>query len=182
MKKSFGLIILILVFTLFFTQFGLFAQDEKSIKAYAGLGYSFSDYEGPLMACGLEMQFANHLFAQFGVDFYPNPLPDAEDALDVNFTLLGINFEAIYKIFPSDTMSIFVKGGFHFIALRQKMDIEGVMFNSSETRVGIGCGAGIEYALNERFGLLLGGDARFLPAKPTAHWFKLFGGVTYRIK
>lgn len=151
---------------------------QKSV--FAGVGFTFSDYEGPVLDFGLEMQFGRNLFAQVSIDYYLNPLPDEEDIFDVDYTLLGFNLYGVYKFTRSDTFNIFVKGGLHMTGIKVKGEYFGVPATTSQTKFGAGAGLGMEFMLSEKWGLLFGGTYKILFAETTPNWIKVYGGILYR--
>ena len=156
-------------------------ETGKQKKLFAGLGFSFSEYEGPVFLFGLEMQFAQQLFAQISIDYYFNPLPDAEDLLGVDYTLLGANLYGVFKFTSSENFNIFIKAGLNMTGLKTKGKFLGVPATSSQTKLGAGMGLGLELMLSEKWGLLFGGTYKILIADSSPNWLKLYGGIIYRI-
>jgi opacity protein-like surface antigen len=189
MKKKFGWIVMIaLVCSLSFPGV-LRAQFEddadldtgKQKSLFAGIGFAFADYEGPILDFGLEMQFAPRFFAQISLDYYLNPLPDEEDIYDVQYTLLGTNIYGVFKFVMTDKFNMFMKAGLHMTGIKVKGEIVGIPITSSQTKFGAGAGIGMEFMLSEKWGLLFGGTYKILFTKEPAKWFKAYGGVIYRI-
>lgn len=191
MKKKFVWFTIAAV-TLFLCVFSipniLNAQDEfetdlstgKQKSVFAGVGYTFSDYDGPVLDFGLEMQFARHLFAQVILDYYLNPLPDDEDITGLDYTLIGFNLYGVYKFTASEKFNVFVKGGFHMTGIKAKGEYFGVPATTSQTKFGAGAGLGMELMLSEKWGLLFGGTYKILFADTSPSWIKLYGGILYR--
>lgn len=185
MKRKIGLIILLVLFLLFFARATLSAQYDKTAKIYAGLGYAFSDYEGLMGNFGLEMQATTRIFVQLGFDYYFNPLPDQEDILDTSYTLMGVNINLGYHLIHAEKFLLKIKGGLYLAGLRNSIDVEGMTLHESDTQIGVLAGINTEYSLNrfnKKLALLLGGDIHFIFDKRGAQWFKVYTGISYRLK
>lgn len=179
MKKTLVVITLILMLTALMT---LTAQDEKRVNVLANLGFAFSDFEGMFFDIGAEMQFSEKIYGQLLFDYYFNP--SGEDlGSGVDDSAYGINLYGVYKMGEPDAMSFFVKAGVHYTTIKASGSAWGVTVSATSSDFGIGGGAGFEYPLSDNMGLNVGGTVKLIFAEgDTGTWFKLYGGISYRIK
>jgi hypothetical protein len=190
MKKQVVVILVVILVLLFAFQGRVNAQEYddyndrgKRVAAFVGLGYAFSDYEGPVLNLGMEIQFSNNFYGIFDVEFYTDPSPDFEEIWDVNLTITGINILGAYKFFPNDSkFNIGFRGGILVTARKAKSELLGGEITNSTSDFGATGGLSIDYALNERFGIILGTNIYFSFEDETTQWYKIYGGMSYRIK
>jgi outer membrane protein with beta-barrel domain len=190
MKKKFVLILIMVLIFVFVIQGIAFAQEYddyddrgKEVSVFVGLGYAFSDYEGPVLDLGIEFQFSKNLYGLFLVDYYTNPSPTFEEMWDTKLTITGINIMGAYKFFPANSkFNIALRAGIMMTARKAKSEFLGGEISNSTSDFGVNGGLGLDYAINERFGLLFGGCIKVSFEDETAKWFKIYSGVSYRIK
>jgi opacity protein-like surface antigen len=170
----------LIVFTAGFAS-SLSAYGEKKFNVFANLGYAFSDFEGLVFEFGGELQVTGNLYGQLLLDYYPDPFGD-EGVPDFNDSAYGLNLYAVYKYRMVDNINLFAKTGVHLTSIKVSAVAFGIPVTATDTDFGVGAGGGIEYLFNDKWGMQLGGTVKFLFAEDTAAWFKVYGGVSYRVK
>jgi len=178
MKKTLILVMLI-VFTAAFT-LNLSADEGKKMNVFGGLGFALADFEGLFFDIGAEMQITSHIYGQLLFDYYFSPNPDGIEG--VNDSAYGINLYAVYKHKSSDTLNIFAKAGVHYTTVKASASGAGYSISVTSSDFGIAGGGGIEYVLNDKLALMFGGTLKLIFAEDTGTWFKIYGGISYRVK
>lgn len=182
-EKKMRKIVVFVTLTLFMAGFAssLSAYGEKKFNVFVNLGYAFSDFEGLVLEFGGELQVTGNLYGQLLIDYYPDPFGD-EGVPDFNDSAYGLNLYAVYKLQMADKMNLFAKAGVNLTSVKVAAVVFGIPVTAVDTDFGAGAGAGIEYLFNDKWGMQLGGTVKFLFAEDTATWFKVYGGVSYRLK
>jgi opacity protein-like surface antigen len=162
---------------------GLSAQD-KELNVFGNLGFAFSDVEGLFLNAGVEKQMTDNIFVQFFVDYYFDPSGEnfSGYGVDASVTLTCINFFAAYKKEMGDKLKLFVNAGPLLALSKVTASAYGFSISDSTTDFGIGAGAGIEYSLQEKLSLVAGAALNVVFSDETGTWFKLFGGINYKLK
>lgn len=187
MNKRLAIVTLIVGLTVFVlvSPTYLSAQYEKKSNIIGSLGFAVSDYEGLVMDIAVEFQLTKATFVQFLFDYYVDPLgEDVDTSLgNVDFSAFGLNLYGVFKVSPSERLNLFAKAGIHYTTLKASTKIQGLL-NIAETDsdFGVAGGIGFEYLLNERWGIVFGGTGKLLFAGDTLNWFKIYGGVSFRVR
>jgi opacity protein-like surface antigen len=103
------------------------------------------------------------------------------DVEGVGTSAYGLNLYGVFKQPLSDNLKLFAKAGVNYTVVEGSIQLFGVNFTEAQSKFGVGGGFGGEYALTEKLSLLLGATVKLIFAEETGTWFKIYGGVSYRL-
>lgn len=152
----------------------------KHLNFFSTAGSNLSDFKGPVLNFGFEAQVYGGFYAQLMFDFYPEPIDELSDFVDYSANSFSLYIS--YKIPASHRIDFFVNAGTHYTTMRVKTDINTGEISADESDFGIGAGAGFEYLLNRRFGILFGATYHILFAQDNYKWLKIYGGISFAVQ
>lgn len=157
----------------------LMAQEaDTDLEYFAHLGFAFSDFEGLYLDIGVEKSFSHKLSAQAFLDYYAKPVDLSDLYADFSTSAYGIGVYGKYKIIQSDKLGVYARGGLHLTFLAMNYDWFGEEIElASETKFGLGGGAGIEYFLSDNLRLLVDGTLRTLFGDEALSFFVVSAGI-----
>jgi len=153
-------------------------KTDSGFEYFAHLGLAFSDFEGLYLDIGVEKAFTEKLSAQVFLDYYPNPVDLGDFYEDFSTSAYGIGVYGKYNLFDSDKLGFYARGGLHLTFLTMNYDWFGEEIElASETKLGLGGGAGFEYTLSDNMKLLVDGTVRTLFGDEALTFFVISAGV-----
>ena len=153
----------------------------RGVTIYGGGGAAFSDYEGVVLNLGIDLKFAGRFSAQLVMDFLLDPAPELEDATDTNINIVGTSLFGVYRFSSSRNFNVFIRGGLHLSTFRVKSTFQGVSIRATESDFGVAGGLGLEFAVSQRMGIILGGDVKYIfDSIADVTYYNVYGGVSYR--
>ncbi len=154
------------------------AQQKGDFTYFGHLGLAFSDFEGLYLDIGVEKAFSEKLSGQVFADYYANPVDLSDLYEDFSTSAYGIGLYGKYSISNTEKLGFYVRGGLHLTFLAMNYDWFGEEIElDSETKFGLGGGAGFEYALNDALKLQLDGTIRTLFGDGSLTFFVISAGV-----
>jgi len=188
MKKTISILLVAMILSL-----GLSVHaDDKEMNVFAGLGFAFSDVEGLFVDLGIEKQFKQNLFAMFFLSYYFDPTGfNTKGTLygagyEASVTLTGLNLAAVYKRAINEKLKWWARAGILLALSRVKVTASYMGFTESYSDTGsdfgLSAGGGVEYLLKAKIALILGAVIDTIFGDGSATWFKIFAGISYRLK
>ncbi len=187
-------------------------KPPKQINIIGILGAAGSDIDEPLLDIGIEFQLVQGLYVQLVAnsylgsgrdyyydDYYYDPWnygwPYPGISLNAGANLYGVSTFGVYKVRLTKKIKLFAQAGLTYMYYRRyEPGVSNSRWRKVEKRgYGSGFGAGAEFYLAEKFGLILGGTYIMLfekepqwapnipsPGKPS--WLKIHIGAFYHLK
>ncbi len=157
------------------------ADGKGDINLFFDLGIAFSDFEGLFLEAGGQYAFTPKISGEFLFDFYLNPAGESGEGFSSK--AYGFNFNAVYKHPLSGGLKLFGKAGINLTITSVSMEFWGQKLSESDSNFGLNFGGGVEYDLSEQLALRGGMTFKIAFAEgDTGTWFKLYGGVAYKLK
>jgi len=157
------------------------ADEKGSISLFFDAGIAFSDFEGLFLEAGGQYAFTPKIFGEFLFDFYLNPAGESGEG--VSSKAYGFNFNAVYKHPLSRGLNLFGKAGINLTITSVSFSFWGQDFSESDSNFGLNFGGGVEYGVSEQMAIRGGLTFKIAFAEgETGTWFKLYGGVSYKLK
>lgn len=176
--------IVITIFFIFLTSLypfpGTFSNtgERKRIYVSLGGGYAAGDFKGAFVDLGAEARLFGNIYARAVADYYFG----TGDSIDYAY---GGSIYGVIKFNLSETSQFYLNLGAHYTTRQRPVALYGVTVDVSESAQGYAGGLGLEFQLNNRLILVLGGAVKHLPGADETEegdlWFKISAGVRYRI-